>query len=226
MNTGIVVAAGKSLRMGPKVDKAFLTLGQKPVLAYSLVAFERCPDIDEVVLVVRKDRVEAARSMAQIFGCAKVKRFVAGGAQRQVSVNHGLAAVNEDTTIVSVHDGARPCIKPQLISETVKAAKRYGSGVACMPITDTVKYVERGLKVKKTLDRSKLWAVQTPQTFKLELLLKAFATVKRKGLTVTDEASAVELVSKDVNLVPAILSNVKITTPDDLALAAALLTIL
>lgn len=225
MNTGIIVAAGKSERMGPQVDKAFLTLGPKPVLAYSLVAFERCPDIDEVVLVVRKDRVEAARSMAQMFGCAKVKRVVAGGAQRQMSVSNGLAVAGEETTIVSVHDGARPCVTAQLISDTIKAAKRYGSGVAGVPITDTVKYVERGLKVTKTLDRSKLWAVQTPQSFKLDLLLKALAAVKKKGITVTDEAGAVERVSGDVHLVPAHLTNVKIATPDDLALASALLSI-
>jgi len=226
MNTGIIVAAGKSLRMGPKVDKAFLTLGAKPVLAYSLVAFEKCPDIDEVVVVVRKDRIEAARSMAQMFGCAKVKRVLAGGAKRQVSVNNGLAAANEDTTIVAVHDGARPCVSPGLISDTIKAAKRYGSGVAAVPITDTVKFVERGQRVSKTLDRTKLWAAQTPQAFRLDLLLKAFGTVRKKGLTVTDEASAVELVSKEVHLVPAFLTNVKIATPDDLALASALLSAL
>ena len=225
MNFAVIVAAGKSERMGPSVDKAFLSLGTKPVLAYSIMAFERCPDIDGVILVVRSDRVAAAQAMAQMFGCAKVKKVVAGGPKRQVSVANGLAELNDDVKIVSVHDGARPCVTPELISETIKSAKRYGSGVAAVKITDTVKYVENGVTVTKTVDRSKLWAVQTPQTFKVALLKKAFEAVERRGLNVTDEASAVELVSKDVRLVPAEIPNVKVTTPGDLALAAALLKV-
>jgi 2-C-methyl-D-erythritol 4-phosphate cytidylyltransferase len=209
--------------MGRSADKAFLSLGTKPVLAYSLVAFEKCPDIDSVILVVRKDRLDAARGMAQMFGCAKVRKVVAGGATRQTSVQNGLSQLGEDTKIVAVHDGARPCVTVELISETVKAAKRYGSGVAAVKITDTVKQVDRGLTVTQTVDRSKLWAVQTPQTFKYEILVKAFGAVRKKKLTVTDEASAVELVVKDVHLVPASLTNIKVTTPDDLALASALL---
>ena len=209
--------------MGPNVDKAFLSLGTKPVLAYSLQAFEKCPDIDSVILVVRKDRVDAARGMAQMFGCAKVKRVVAGGAKRQVSVSNGLDCLSDEAKVVSVHDGARPCVTSELISSTIKSAKRYGSGVAAVKITDTVKHVENGLTVSKTVDRTKLWAVQTPQTFKVELLVKAFEAVRKKGISVTDEASAAELVTKGVRLVPASMPNIKITTADDLTLAAALL---
>lgn len=226
MNSAIIVAAGKSERMGPRVDKAFLSLGTKPVLAYSLIAFEKCADIDDVVLVVRKDRVDSARAMAQLYGCSKVRKVVAGGAKRQTSVGYGLDALSEDAKIVAVHDGARPCVKPQLISDTVKSAKRYGSAVAAIRITDTVKYVERGSTVKKTLDRTKLWSVQTPQTFKLEVLTKAFQALKKNSrITVTDEAGAVELTSAKVKLVSAPITNIKITTPDDLALAAALLNL-
>jgi 2-C-methyl-D-erythritol 4-phosphate cytidylyltransferase len=210
--------------MGPNVDKAFLSLGTKPVLAYSMTAFEKCHDIDGVILVVRRDRVDAARAMAEMFGCAKVRRVVAGGAKRQVSVERGLAELNEDVGVVAVHDGARPCVTPELISATIQAAKRYGSGVAAVKLTDTVKHVQRGLTVDKTLDRTKLWAVQTPQTFKIEVLRKAFDTVRKKKVTITDEASAVELTREKVRLVPASWSNVKITTADDLALANALIT--
>lgn len=223
MNYGVVVAAGKSERMGPNVDKAFLTLGTKPVLAYSLLAFEKCSDIDGVVLVVRKDRLDAARGLVQIFGCSKVRRVVPGGAQRQDSVWNGVKDLNDDVAIVSVHDGARPCVTPDLISETVKAAKRYGSGVAAVKITDTVKEVEKGFTVTKTVDRTKLWAVQTPQTFKRDLLMQAFSVVKKKKVEVTDEASAVELAGHEVHLVSASPSNIKITSPEDLALAVALL---
>jgi 2-C-methyl-D-erythritol 4-phosphate cytidylyltransferase len=223
MNVGIIVAAGKSERVGAQVDKAFLSLGTKPVLAYSLDAFEKCKDIDSVILVVRKDRVDGARAMAQMFGASKVARVIAGGGKRQVSVAKGLECVSEDTSVVTVHDGARPCVTPELISDTVKCAKRYGSGVAGIKLTDTVKHVDRGVTVKKTIDRDKLWAVQTPQSFKLDLLEKAFNAVKKKGVTVTDEAQAVEMISKEVRLVPSVLSNIKITTADDLVLAAALL---
>jgi len=222
MNYGIIVAAGKSERMGSAVDKAFLSLGTKPVLAYSLLAFEKCAEIDGVILVVRKDKLDAARNMASIFGCSKVKRVVAGGNQRQVSVANGLSKLPDEVTIVAVHDGARPCVTSDLIAESVRMAKRYGSSVAAVKITDTIKQVENGFIVSKTVDRSKLWAVQTPQTFKLDLLLKAFDMVRKKKATVTDEASAVELV-EHVHLLPSPVSNIKITTAHDVALAAALL---
>ena len=220
---GVIVAAGKSERMGATMDKAFLSLCSKPVLAYSLVAFERCPDVDGVVLVVRRDRVAAARALVEMFGCSKARRIVAGGNLRQISVENGLAALPEEVKIVSVHDGARPCVTPEIITDTIKSAKRYGSGVAAVRVTDTIKEVERGVTVSRTLDRSKLWRVQTPQTFRLDLLQKAFEVVRKKKLVVTDEASAVELISNDVRLVPAAVSNLKITTPEDLALATALL---
>jgi 2-C-methyl-D-erythritol 4-phosphate cytidylyltransferase len=223
MNYGIIVAAGKSERMGPDVDKAFLNLATKPVLAYSVQAFEECQDIDGVVLVVRKDRLTAARALADMFGCQKVKKVVAGGSERQESVWNGLSELNEDVKIVSVHDGARPCVTPQLISETIKSAKRYGSGVAANKVTDTVKYVKRGLVVTETLDRTKLWTVQTPQTFQRELLMKAFEVVRKKHAKLTDEAAALELISKEVRLVPSTAPNVKITTPDDLSVAALML---
>ncbi|MBN2302300.1 MAG: 2-C-methyl-D-erythritol 4-phosphate cytidylyltransferase [Lentisphaerae bacterium] len=223
MNFGVIVAAGKSERVGPDVDKAFLSLGTKPVLAYSLLAFERCPDIDGIVLVVQKNRVDAARAMAQMYGCSKVKRVIAGGSKRQISVGIGLDHVADDTSIVSVHDGARPCVTHDLISETIKSAKRYGSGVAAVKITDTVKEVNRGMVISKTIDRTKLWAVQTPQSFKIELLRKAFEFINKKKITITDEASAVEFVSNEVRLVPAPVSNIKITVADDLVLAASLL---
>jgi len=223
MNVGLIVAAGKSARMGPTADKAFLNLGSQPVLAYSVIAYERCPDIDTIVLVVRKDRVDSARAMAKVYGCPKVLNVVAGGSTRQISVANGLDVVSDETRIVSVHDGARPCVTPLLISETIAVARKHGSGVAAHKITDTVKHVERGVKVTRTMDRSKLWAVQTPQTFKLEILSKAYQFVKKKKLSVTDEAQAVESIDGDVRLVPAPLSNMKITCPDDLVLATTLL---
>jgi 2-C-methyl-D-erythritol 4-phosphate cytidylyltransferase len=223
MNYGIIVAAGKSERMGVNVDKAFLTLGTKPLLAHSLAAFERCPDIDGIVLVVRKDRIDSAMALAQMFGCTKLKKVVAGGNTRQLSVQSGMDKLNDDVDIVAVHDGARPLVSPALISDTIVSAKKFGSGVAASKITDTIKSVERGNKVVKTIDRTKLWAVQTPQTFQVSVLREAFQVVKRKNATVTDEASAVELAGGDVRLVASSLPNIKITTPEDMLVAAALL---
>ena len=223
MNSGIIVAAGRGERMGSDVDKAFLSLGSKPVLIYSLQAFEKCVDIDEVILVVRKERVESARYAAQMFGCTKVRKIVAGGTQRQLSVANGLAELSEEVDVVAVHDGARPCVTPALISETIRSARQFGSGVAAVKITDTVKEVEKGIIISKTVDRTKLWRMQTPQTFKRELLEQALELVRKKKLTVTDDASAVEFVSRAVRLVPSSSANIKITSPDDLVLAAALM---
>lgn len=223
MNVGIVVAGGRSERMGGNVDKAFLSLGPKPLLAYSLTAFENCDEIHEVVLVVRKERIDSARAMAQMFGCGKVKKVVAGGTKRQQSVQNGLDAAPAGTTVVAVHDGARPCVTPRIIADTVMSARKFGSGVAAVKVTDTIKHVERGTIVDRTVDREKLWAVQTPQTFRLDLLRKAFDEVNKRNLTVTDEASAVELVSEGVRLVPSAASNIKVTTADDLLVASALL---
>ncbi len=223
VNTAVIVAAGKSERMGPDVDKAFLSLGGRPVLAHSLLAFEQCPCVDQVVLVVRRDRVNAARGMAQVYGCSKVRAVVPGGALRQLSVMNGLSALEDETKIVIVHDGARPCVTPMLIEATVDSARKHASGVAAVKVTDTVKAVERGMVVHHTVDRSKLWTVQTPQTFRRDLLCRAYDFVVKKRQTVTDEAAAVELLGEPVHLVMSSWGNIKITSREDLALAALLL---
>lgn len=223
MNCGIIVAGGKSERMGSDIDKAFLSLGTKPVVVYSLYAFEKCRDIDEVILVVRKDRIDSARQAVRMFGCNKVKKVVAGGILRQQSVINGMNELSEDVDIVVVHDGARPCVTADLISQTIASAKQHGSGIAAVKITDTVKSVDKGMIISETVDRTKLWLVQTPQAFKFSLMQKAFALIEKKKIKVTDEASAVELVSSGVRLVAASSSNIKITSPDDLTLAAALM---
>lgn len=225
MNTAIVVAAGKSERMGSNTDKAFLNLGPKPVVAWSLLAFEQCTDIDQIILVVRKDQVLAAKSVAQMFGISKIRAIVAGGGRRQDSVQNGMKEMDPETRVVIVHDGARPCVTPELISETIKYAKRNGCGVAASRVWDTIKYVERGSTVDHTVDRTKLWAVQTPQAFSAELLTRAYKTVEEQKATVTDEAGAVELIGEPVRLVDWPLPNIKITTAEDLPLAAAAMKI-
>ena len=221
MVTAIIVAAGKSERMGAGTDKAFLNLGPKPVLAWSLLAFEHCADVDQVVVVVRKDQIVATKALARMFGISKVRAVVAGGAKRQDSVVNGLKEMDSDTRVVVVHDGARPCVKPETIAETVKVAKRVGAAVVGCHIWDTVKLVEKGTTVTRTEDRSKLWAVQTPQAFSASLIRRAYAEVAKRKVEVTDDAAAVELLGEPVKIVETDVPNLKITTVEDLRVAAA-----
>ncbi|MBP5321758.1 MAG: 2-C-methyl-D-erythritol 4-phosphate cytidylyltransferase [Kiritimatiellae bacterium] len=226
MNTAIIVAAGKSERMGPNLDKAFLSLGSRPVVAWSLLAFEQCTDIDQIILIVRKDQLVAAKSLTQLYGISKLRSVVPGGARRQDSVQAGLKEMDPDTRIVVVHDGARPCVKPELISNVIKSAKRNGCGIAATQIWDTIKYVERGMTVDHTVDRTKLWAVQTPQAFNASLLIRAYKEVEAKKAVVTDEAGAVELLGEPVRLVEWKNPNLKITTAEDLAVASVMMGLL
>jgi 2-C-methyl-D-erythritol 4-phosphate cytidylyltransferase len=223
MVTAIVVAAGKSERMGTGTDKAFLNLGPRPVVAWSLLAFEHCADVDRIVLVVRKDQVNASKSLARMFGISKMLAIVPGGTKRQDSVMNGLKALDIDARIVVVHDGARPCVTPETISETVKLARRGGAAVVGRRIWDTVKFVEKGTTVTRTEDRSKLWAVQTPQAFDVRLIKRAYEAVAEQKKEVTDDASAVELLGETVKIYETEKPNLKITTVEDLRLAASIM---
>ncbi len=221
MITAIVVAAGKSERMGAGTDKAFLSLVNKPVVAWSLLAFERCPDVDKIVLVVRKDQLVASKAVVQMFGISKIHAIVAGGARRQDSVQAGLKACDIDTRHVIVHDGARPCVSSEAISEIVKAVKRSGAVTFGRRITDTVKRVDRGSMVVATEDRDRLWAVQTPQAFQIKILREAYNALGKTDIT--DDCLAVELNGGQVKIVENRRPNIKITTVEDLQIAGALL---
>lgn len=221
MTTAIIVAAGKSERMGAGTDKAFLSLVNKPVVAWSLLAFERCPDIDRIVLVVRKDQQVAAKAVCQMFGISKLHAIVAGGAKRQESVQAGFKACDIDTRFVVIHDGARPCVTSDLVSEVAKAVKRTPAVTVGRRITDTVKRVEKGTTVAATEDREKLWVVQTPQAFQMKTLRAAFKALGDRE--VTDECQAVELAGEAVKILESRQPNFKITTVEDLQIAGALL---
>ena len=221
MTTAIILAAGKSERMGGGVDKAFLSLVDKPVVAWSLLAFERCADIDRIVLVVRKDQLIASKAVVKMFGISKLDKIVSGGSKRQESVAAGLAACDLDTRIVVVHDGARPMVTSDLVSEVVKAAKKSSAVTVGRPMTDTVKLCEKGSVVTKSVDRAKLWTVQTPQAFQVKELRAAYKALGNKE--VTDDCMAVELNGGAVRIVENLKPNFKITTVEDLQLAATLL---
>lgn len=221
MVTAIVLAAGRSTRMGGAANKQFIELLGKPLVCYSLAAFQQCCLVDAIVLVRRPDYAQQAEQIARQF--KKIVALADGGVERQNSVWNGLEKCPPATEIVAVHDGARPLVTPALIETTIASAQAHGTGIAATKIVDTIKEANEDRTVLRTVDRTKLWAVQTPQTVRYELLRKAYQQVLEKGIVVTDEAAAVELLGHRVDLVETPFLNLKITTPSDLAMAEALL---
>lgn len=221
MISAIILAAGKSERMGGGVDKAFLSLNGKPVVAWSLLAFEHCADIDQIVLVVRKDQLKAAEAMSRMFGISKLVKVVSGGSCRQESVMCGLSACDADTRKVVIHDGARPLVKPEMIAKIIAALKRNAAVTLGRPVTDTIKRCEKSEVVCETVSRANLWSVQTPQGFDYAALKSAYAKLKQKD--VTDDCMVMELAGGSVKIVESLEPNVKITVASDLALATALM---
>jgi len=221
MTTAIILAAGKSERMGVGTDKAFLSLVNKPVVAWSLLAFERCTEIDNIVLVVRKDQILASKAVVKMFGISKMRKIVPGGNKRQDSVQAGFAACDMDTKYVVIHDGARPLITSDIIAEVVKLVKRLPAVTVGHKVTDTIKMVEKGTTVSSTLDREKLWAVQTPQAFQVRAFRNAVKALGDKQ--VTDDCQMLELAGESVKIYENRKPNFKITTVEDLQIAGALL---
>ncbi|CCO07768.1 2-C-methyl-D-erythritol 4-phosphate cytidylyltransferase [Desulforamulus hydrothermalis] len=219
----VVPAAGVGSRMGTNVKKQYLNLIDKPVLLHTLEVLETCPDISGMVLVVAPGEEALCRSMVQGRGFTKIMAVVPGGDHRQTSVYHGLMALPADTALVVIHDGARPLVRAAEISRAVQAAAENGAAALAVPVKDTVKVVnEQGLVVH-TPPRSTLWAVQTPQVFRYELINKAHLAAREAGQLATDDCALVEALGHPVKLVPGSYENIKITTPEDLVLAEAFL---
>jgi 2-C-methyl-D-erythritol 4-phosphate cytidylyltransferase len=223
MNSAIIVAAGKGTRMGPGVDKLFLAVAGRPVVAHTWQRFNDAACIDEIILVVRAGMQSAFAELAQQFKLTKPHRFVMGGAERQDSVWNGLAALSPQSQIVAIQDGARPCTSDELIAATVKAAQETGAAVAAQPVTDTIKETTDGKTIARNVDRSRLWAVQTPQTFRVDVIRRALSEVRARQLQVTDDTAACELIGQPVRLVTSAAANPKVTTPADLPYVEALL---
>jgi 2-C-methyl-D-erythritol 4-phosphate cytidylyltransferase len=216
MISALIVAAGKGTRMGPNVDKLFLELNGCPVVAHTWRRFEEADCIDEIVLVVRDGMQTGFAELAERYKFRKKFQLVAGGPERQDSVWNGLAALSPSTELVAIQDAARPCTNAKLIAATIQAARETGAAVAAQAITDTIKESSDGQLIERTLDRSRLWAVQTPQTFRVELIRRALAEVRRRGLLVTDDTAACELIAQPVRLVASTEPNPKVTRPEDL----------
>jgi len=215
MTSAIIVAAGKGTRMGPALDKVFLELAGKPVVVHTWQRFDQAACIDEIVLVVRDGMQAAFNELARQFHLGKPFRVVAGGAERQDSVWNGLEAISLETGIVAIQDAARPCTSVALIAATVTAAQESGAAVAAQPVTDTIKESLDGKSVTRTLDRSRLWSVQTPQTFRVEIIRHALSEARSRGLLITDDTAACELIGQSVRLVASAEPNPKVTRPED-----------
>jgi 2-C-methyl-D-erythritol 4-phosphate cytidylyltransferase len=223
MNSAVIVAAGKGTRMGPGVDKLFLEVAGRPVVAHTWQRFNDATCIDEIILVVRDGMQSAFAELAQQFQLTKPYRFVVGGAERQDSVWNGLEALSPSAQIVAIQDGARPCTSDELIAATIKAALETGAAVAAQPVTDTIKETADGQTIARNVDRSKLWAVQTPQTFRVEVIRRALSEVRARKLQVTDDTTACELIGQPVRLVASVAPNPKVTLPADLPYIGLLL---
>ncbi|MFQ5826784.1 MAG: 2-C-methyl-D-erythritol 4-phosphate cytidylyltransferase [Dehalococcoidia bacterium] len=213
----IIVAAGLGQRMGG-VDKIFAPLLGRPLVAWAVDAFETCPHVHQIVLVVRERNLKQGRRLVEERGWGKVVQVCPGGRRRQDSVARGLEALSS-CQLVAIHDGARPLITGDVIRRGIWAARRYGAAVAAVPVTDTIKVVSRGLVVD-TPERDRLWAVQTPQVFQFDIIDDAYRRVKDE---VTDDASLVERLGHRVRVFMGSYENIKVTTPRDLALAEAIL---
>jgi 2-C-methyl-D-erythritol 4-phosphate cytidylyltransferase len=210
--------------MGPGIDKLFLEVAGCPVVAHTWRRMDRCTSIDEVVLVVRSGLEAAFLELAsRHVGPAKSWRMVVGGAERQDSVWNGVSATDPQAELVIVQDGARPCTHSEHIRDCIEAARSHGASVGGFRVTDTIKESDGNGRISRHLDRSRLWAVQTPQCFRRQLLINALSEVKRLGIQVTDDTAACELIGQSVVLVEGRWPNPKVTTREDLPYVELLL---
>lgn len=231
----IVLCAGSGKRMGSDTKKQFMEIGSKPIIYYAIKAFEDS-SVDEIVIVTGEEDIDyVKKEIVEKYGFTKISCIVAGGKERYNSVFNGLKAVElnnpEENLYVLIHDGARPFVDNDIISRAIKAVKEHGTAVVGMPVKDTIKVVDANDFVVDTPNRSTLWQIQTPQCFDLKLIYDAYSKLiedeeagRLNGINVTDDAMVVEkYTSKNVKLVKGSYENIKITTPEDMSVAEALL---
>lgn len=222
--TVLIPAAGSGTRMGNSAKKQFLLLGGRPILSHTLSRFEGIPEVEEVIPIVPEDEMEdCIERCVDGQGLHKVRRVVPGGKQRQDSVYNGLKALDPGIEFVMVHDGVRPFVTPELVSTLIHSLDGCDGAILAVPAKDTLKEVGAGGMVKKTIDRDSCFMVQTPQIFRRSVLMKAFEKAYAEGHFATDEASLVERSGGKVRVVTGSYVNIKITTPEDMILAEAIL---
>lgn len=217
----VVPAAGSSTRMGQ--DKLLLPLNGVPVILHTLRALNDCPHIAEIVVVTREDLIVPISSLCKDAALSKVRKVVRGGATRTHSVLAGVEELSRDMDLAAIHDGARPLVSPEVLDAVIRRAEQCGAAAPAVPLKDTIKVARDGL-VEHTPDRSRLYAVQTPQVFQRDLIRTALVKALEEGAELTDDCSAVERLGIGVALTQGDYRNLKLTTPEDLAVAEALLT--
>ncbi len=215
--SAVIVAAGKGSRMKIDQNKIFCSLGGKPLLAHTLSLFERNECIGEIILVCRADEMDQCRAIAQTYHISKITKFVPGGAERKDSVYHGICHVNPSADYIAIHDAARPFLSQELLNLVLTEAQNHRAAVLGVPCKDTIKCCREGYIIN-TPDRSTLWAVQTPQVFERDLIIKAYEAAS-PDIVFTDDCSYVEAMGIPPYMVLSDYNNIKITTPEDLAYA-------
>lgn len=220
--SAIIPAAGQGKRMGAGKNKQFLQIGNKPLIIQTIEAFAEDEWCKQIILVGNEKELDDMHYLVDQFGLIKPIIIIAGGKERQQSVYHGIKVLDDKEQIVLIHDGARPFITQEIIHEVVLKADETGAAIVAVPVKDTIKKVEQQVVVE-TLERSGLWAVQTPQAFRLSIVKAAHDKAEANGLNGTDDASLVEMAGQAVHIVQGSYFNIKITTPEDLVLAEAII---
>ncbi len=226
--TVLIPAAGMGRRMGASINKQYLDLAGRPILAHTLELFERHPQIEHIYPLIPRDEISfCQQQIIDRYDISKTRRIVPGGAERQDSVRNGLQALVEDglaqpERIVLVHDGVRPLFDPQLLSQLLATILAQGACVVGVPVKDTIKQVDNGL-ISGTPDRQRLWQAQTPQGFRYQLIAEAYEKAEQDQFVGTDDASLLERYGCPVTMLQGDYRNIKVTTPEDLLVATALL---
>lgn len=220
----VIVAAGKGTRLQSELPKPFLSVAGKPILVHTLRRFVPIEAVRRIVVVVAAEREALCQEMLHTHGpWPQPMTVVHGGAERQDSVRNGLAALEPQCEIVVIHDAARPFISVEAIQRSIDAAAEAGSAVMATPVRDTIKRADAQHTIRETVSRHDLWLAQTPQTFRVEVIRAAHRWAQQRNIAGTDDATLVEQMGRPVRIVPGDTLNFKITTPDDLALAQAVL---
>lgn len=219
----IIAAAGMSNRMGSKMNKQFIAIDGKPILAHTIEKFENSRFIDEIILISKEEEIEYCRKeIVKKYKFNKITNIIRGGKERQDSVYNGILALDERSSIVLIHDGARPFVKNENIEDGIKSVIKDGACVIGVPVKDTIKVVGANEIIDNTPRRSMLWAAQTPQCFLKDLIIRGYEKAISDNFLGTDDSSIVERLGYDVKMIMGSYENIKITTPEDLILAESL----
>ena len=223
MNSVVIVSAGRGSRMKADINKQFLKLQNKEVIAHTIDKFYNNENIGEIIVVVREDEAEFFKiNIIEKYGYKNIK-IAFGGSERQDSVYNGLKMVDENCKIVLIHDGARPFVNNETIDSAIESAKENKCVIVGVPVKDTIKVIDENNNVCDTPDRSTLWSIQTPQVFDYSLIMKAHEKAREDNYYGTDDSMIVEYFGQKVKVVEGSYNNIKITTPEDLKIGEEIL---